>query len=559
MPSTPVPAPPTVKPRLLALPWGKPQWVDAVARALRKAGYHTDSYPRGQAPMREQATGYIRQHRPRFLWTWQRPFGGPIKAVLQVAREHGVTPVYGDFGLWPHYATAIFDPAGENAASSLVGALDALEADPVERAAADGAASQLADMRAAIWGRAGEAETRLDELGLADLPPTFALLTLQRNDKVLDLDADAAYRAHAKVAQMVAQAFARAGAFVVIKPHPQGRELDMPARSDHHLVTAHFKAGKENDLQLAYLLTRCTHLVTVNSTTWSLAGAVGKPTTALGRGWYSGNGVVHEAADPDGCVQPPEFDAPRMERFLLHMLSRQLHKDLLSDPEAILPIWRRFFGPIVDADYRETLIIGCGRSGTVFTSKLCRALGRDVAHEDIGTHGGVGWGLAAEHSAYPGKNLSGNPMPTRHGYRWGQVLHQVREPLAAIGSLLTHTTAVFDFVEADLNLGQGGPSRLFRAARYWLRWNERCEALAEWTFRVEDLRQGTPAWAELCRRLGVAVPDAFPRVPRNTNARKADRVVAWSELDAWPDLRGRIQAAAARYGYPVSADQEAAA
>jgi len=173
------------------------------------------------------------------------------------------------------------------------------------------------------------------------------------------------------------------------------------------------------------------------------------------------------------------------------------------------------------------IVVACGRSGTRFASRLAQSAGLDFGHERIGDDGAIGWPLALHANLLRGR----------------RVWHQVREPLAAIGSLTTHTEGVWGPVESVL--GHLPATPLLRAADYWIRWNERCETLAEWTYRVEDLAPGTETLARWCQGLGIdAATLEWP--PRDDNHRR-HAAVMWKDL---PQPAARIvRRLARRYGY----------
>jgi len=78
------------------------------------------------------------------------------------------------------------------------------------------------------------------------------------------------------------------------------------------------------------------------------------------------------------------------------------------------------------------VIIGCARSGTKYISSLFNKVGYDVGHEKLGKDGIASWGLVPDSGKVPYgpsfSELRGRDMT---------VIHQVREPLAAIASIET--------------------------------------------------------------------------------------------------------------------------
>jgi hypothetical protein len=162
-----------------------------------------------------------------------------------------------------------------------------------------------------------------------------------------------------------------------------------------------------------------------------------------------------------------------------------------------------------------------------------------VGHERLEADGGVGYCLAQQ------KLLSGWFAQTK------QVLLQVREPWAAIGSMLTHADPLRKAISAEM---PGRPwSRLEHAhwddvglwcAQYWLWWNQRCRALSFDFYRVEDLdTPGSRGRLLLESVIGGTLPAAT-----KTNTQKHTRVTRESFRD-WPQLVTEIEEQARLFGY----------
>lgn len=180
------------------------------------------------------------------------------------------------------------------------------------------------------------------------------------------------------------------------------------------------------------------------------------------------------------------------------------------------------------------LITGCGRSGTLYMAKALRLAGFAVGHEELGPAGAVSsqWAVDTEH--YPYYHQQG-PRPV-----FDIVLHQVREPLATIGSLTTSLPQSWRFV------GEFVPVTgdvVLDAAAYWYHWNLLAESQAVFTYRIEALER---AWPRIMAVLGGDAPYEVVRgLPKNVNAR--DHVaVQWKGLGAYRD---KIEGLSRRYGY----------
>lgn len=184
------------------------------------------------------------------------------------------------------------------------------------------------------------------------------------------------------------------------------------------------------------------------------------------------------------------------------------------------------------------LITGCPRSGTCYTAKLLQAHGIDVQHERLGKRGTVDWHLA--------------------GIPWnGPIVHQMRNPLHVIGSLLSITSwkwierSLPGFEMPALVRGMSADAhhqRFERMCEFYVRWNQRSLATAGTFFRVEKLDQAWTALQWAIPELGDFNVDLEP--PRDTNTRGPHANVTWDDvmLTKWGE---QVMALALLYGYLV--------
>jgi hypothetical protein len=191
----------------------------------------------------------------------------------------------------------------------------------------------------------------------------------------------------------------------------------------------------------------------------------------------------------------------------------------------------------------KCLITGCGRSGTKYAAALLSAAGLRIGHETMGRDGIASWLLAALPAA-PGWGPSGEDFHFR------TILHQVRNPLAAISSMQTIQPTSWRYICQHVPCSMEDPL-LFRCATYWREWNLKAESIAAWSYRLEDIDS---AWEELCARLALpATREALNAVARNLNTRKGSfENVTWDDLkNLDPRLCLAVQEQAARYGYQI--------
>jgi len=186
----------------------------------------------------------------------------------------------------------------------------------------------------------------------------------------------------------------------------------------------------------------------------------------------------------------------------------------------------------------KLLVTGCGRSGTQYASAVFKAVGLDVGHESVGKNGTVDWHRVNDGEAFD------------------VIFHQVRNPLHTIGSLTRGIrTASWRFIcKTEPRVRYDAPI-VQRAMQYWCYWNERAEALASETYRVESMID----W--LAGRLALVGVDAGKvdmaaarLVPTNMHTRKGkeSKTLEFKDLEeADAELAPSVRLMAERYGYSV--------
>lgn len=216
---------------------------------------------------------------------------------------------------------------------------------------------------------------------------------------------------------------------------------------------------------------------------------------------------------------------------------------------------------------KKLLITGCGRSGTLYSTEIWRALGLDIRHERpitpngvMGADGMSSWFMTVD-------DLQPPSGPSAVGYKFDLVIQQVRHPLKVIASvaqfILRDGLYAPGFIERNvpeitLSFDQREnfdyrEQLILRAARYWYYWNRLAEKKADIFVQVEHLKSELPG---LCDLLGLDYnPVPVKDISSNINARQnfvLDQpwVVDWQEifyLD--PQLYYQIRNLAAGYGY----------
>ena len=351
---------------ILIMSWGMPQIMRYTSKALTRLGYTPFTVFRAPAAGGNSwvrtAVEYIEQHHPGYLFSWQRLYGQG-RPIWRAANAWKVRHVVMDFGLWPHYMSAFYDPQGENRESALVGNFDAIEDDPKQAQIIKRQMPVVNQIRDQILAVAAQAKNEMSGTPLKKLPPErdFVFLALQRcargrPDKVLELDAVPSRREPIRVARDVITECERQGKFCVIKQHPQGINVGvasksiqdpLPERGPNHWLMPMVKGRGKNEALFSWCIANCSHLVTVNSTTWSLALICDKPVSCLGRGWYSMNKIVNECKLVRDAIPTPESSGERGKRFVALMLSRQLRHEFCERPNKVREVLKRIYPDFV--------------------------------------------------------------------------------------------------------------------------------------------------------------------------------------------------------------------
>ncbi len=123
---------------------------------------------------------------------------------------------------------------------------------------------------------------------------------------------------------------------------------------------------------------------------------------------------------------------------------------------------------------KKIAIIGCGRSGTRYTSKVLNAFGVSVGHEKESDYGTVGWELTM-------KDLN----------EYYGIFHQVRDPIKVMASCHGIKSSSWTLISKTGVINKSD-SKLVRCMKYWLHWNEAAQERAVFTYRVEDLEKELP-------------------------------------------------------------------
>ncbi len=216
------------------------------------------------------------------------------------------------------------------------------------------------------------------------------------------------------------------------------------------------------------------------------------------------------------------------------------------------------------------VIAACGRSGTMGMASLLSAAGIRVSFEDYFRTVMPRADVAEFAGWLQDNNLNGEVSGLSPPYlKWVEpdvtVLHQVRNPVAVIASLMglrnlypeSHWSQNirFNFRHLPEMRHSDGPIDL--CMKYWHGWNALIEPHAEWQYKIEDIGwdDSRPDYGEfenLLSRISSGFTElaahALGRHPSGCNSRPRDTSISWRRLPN-NDLKSRIRDAAHRYGY----------
>ena len=203
---------------------------------------------------------------------------------------------------------------------------------------------------------------------------------------------------------------------------------------------------------------------------------------------------------------------------------------------------------------KRLLVLGSGRSGTMFTAKALTTVGINVLHEKVGPDGTVSHYFVVDSDWYPmapwqvsqGKKHVGE---RRSDFDFKHTLHITRDPRKAIPSM----TKIFGSVTWQFYVDNGlipdiRKNSMLRAMHYWLAHNRASEKQADLTFNLERYQY---AWPAIMEMLGENQPYPKQLKPMNKTGgfRSYEPMTFDQFMDIDKDLGKQIKALAKRYGY----------
>lgn len=141
----------------------------------------------------------------------------------------------------------------------------------------------------------------------------------------------------------------------------------------------------------------------------------------------------------------------------------------------------KFYSLFLNKKDKLIIITGCGRSGTTFSSKVLRRMGLEIGHERLRKNGVSSWYLTS-------KRKKVQLGPSLYDLRSFNkiIIHQVREPLASISSMLSTGSPSWRFLSNEIPISLEKDSKTLRAMKYYYYWNLQTENIADVRVKAEE-------------------------------------------------------------------------
>lgn len=193
---------------------------------------------------------------------------------------------------------------------------------------------------------------------------------------------------------------------------------------------------------------------------------------------------------------------------------------------------------------KKILIIGCGRSGTTYTSEILKKMGINIGHEIDSEDGIISWYMTVD--GIPPFNL-----PKRSSYIFDIIIHQVRNPLKVIASAQTFHVESWKYIYAHIPEINKNDSLLIKSAKYWYYWNLLAEKRSMYTYRIEDFGKIAN---KIVEDVGFGSYDQviLKKYSTNINSREHSNVKLSDIKKQNVELYDNIVKLALKYGYTKS-------
>lgn len=192
----------------------------------------------------------------------------------------------------------------------------------------------------------------------------------------------------------------------------------------------------------------------------------------------------------------------------------------------------------MDTGDTKAVIIGSGRSGSQYISKLLSDCGIHCTHEKL-----FRLGVNPDQGGVVESSWFAMPKIEQHGFD-GEIFHQIRDPLKVLSSLMNHELFKKKVQKIRLfrenNFYEPAPDWRKRKdwegwmVRHLTDWLERCDAIADQTWRVEDV--SPELIVDIGRALGVDVEHqravhCIDSLSKETHKHPGVAYYSWQDLE----------------------------
>jgi hypothetical protein len=188
-------------------------------------------------------------------------------------------------------------------------------------------------------------------------------------------------------------------------------------------------------------------------------------------------------------------------------------------------------------------ITGCGRSGTTFSAQVLRQMGLNIGHERLRKNGISSWYLVSKNKKV---QLGSSLYDLRKMNK--VIIHQVREPLASISSMLSTGSPSWKFLSKEIPISIENDSKILRAMKYYYYWNLQTEDIADVRIKAENFLQEIE---KTLMKFQVEFNSNKVTITKGSmvNTRKHDKLT-WSNLKNEDEvLAEKISLLGKKYGY----------
>ena len=202
-----------------------------------------------------------------------------------------------------------------------------------------------------------------------------------------------------------------------------------------------------------------------------------------------------------------------------------------------------YYKLILDKKRPLIIITGCGRSGTTFSSKVLRQMGLEIGHERLKKNGISSWYMVSQK-----KKVELGPSLYDLEKFEKIIIHQVREPLPAISSMLSTGSPSWRFLSYEIPIDIENDSKILKAMKYYFYWNKQTENITNIRIKAEEF---TLSIEKILKEHNLNYNSGTVNIDKKTkvNTRKHNQL-SWQDLTKEDEiLAEKIKKLGEEYGY----------